>query len=152
MTRPQSPRRSTSAASPPRERADLVGLQLLGDEAGGPALVKSATHGGSLLQPAGDGVPGQPFDPGNRRQADALDSQRDDRVDRRSPVLETVIEGALGRRERVSAPVAAPFPGRGSVESIADDVAGLDVSAQRTRGIETASFLHCAWPLSMRVL
>ena len=130
-------------------------MQLLGDEAGGPTLVKSATHGGSSLQPAGDGVPGQPFDLGNRRQADALDSQRDDRVDRRSPVLETVIEGALGRRERVSAPdspVAAPFPGRGSVESIADDVAGLDVSAQRTRGIETVSFLHCAWALSMRVL
>ncbi len=54
---------------------------------------------------------------------------------------------AFRRRERLSAPdapVATPFPGCGSVESVADDACGLDVSVQRTRGVETAWFLHCA--------
>ena len=50
-----------------------------------------ATHGGSPLEPAGDGVPGQPFDPGNRRQTAPLDAQRDDTVERRSAMLEAVI-------------------------------------------------------------
>ena len=108
---------------------------------------KVATHGGSPLEPAGDGVPGQPFDPGSRRQTDPLDAQRDDTVERRSAMLEAVIGRAFRRRERLSAPdapVATPFPGCGSVESVADDACGLDVSVQRTRGVETAWFLHCA--------
>ena len=124
-----------------------LGLQLCGDEAGGPAVAKVATHGGSPLEPAGDGVPGQPFDPGNRRQTDPLDAQRDDTVERRSAMLEAVRRRAFRRRERLSAPdapVATPFPGCGSVESVADDACGLDVSVQRTRGVETAWFLHCA--------
>ena len=52
----------------------------------------------ALVQPSkqtGDGVPGQPFDPSDRRQADTLDAQRDDRVERRSTMLEPVIGGAL---------------------------------------------------------
>ena len=44
----------------------------------------SAPSGGSPLEPAGDGVPGQPFDPGNRRQTAPLDAQRDDAVERRA--------------------------------------------------------------------
>ena len=61
---------------------------------------------------ARDGVPGQPFDPGNRRQTDPLDAQRDDTVERRSAMLEAVIGRAFRRRERLSAPdapVATPF-------------------------------------------
>ena len=76
-----------------------------------------------------------------------LDAQRDDTVERRSAMLEAVIGRACRRRERLSAPdapVATPFPGCGSVESVADDACGLDVSVQRTRGVETAWFLHCA--------
>ena len=108
-------------------------MQLFDDEAGDPAVAKSTTHGGSPVEPAGDGVPGQPFDPGDRGQADALDSQRD-RVERRSAVLETVIGRAFRRRERLSAAdasVSTAFSGRGSVESVADDTFGLDVSVQR---------------------
>ena len=51
------------------ERTDLVGLQLFDDEAGDPAVVESTTHGGGPVEPAGDGVPGQPFDPGDRGRA-----------------------------------------------------------------------------------
>ncbi len=40
--------------------------------------VESTTHLGCLLKPAGDGVPGNPFDPGNRENADTLDSESDD--------------------------------------------------------------------------
>ena len=40
-----------------------------------------------------DAVPDQPFDPGDRGPADALDSERDDRGERRSPMLATVGEG-----------------------------------------------------------
>ena len=154
-TPPQSPRTPTLAGSFPRERADLVGLQLSGDEAGRPPVAKSATHRGGPLEPAGDGIPGQPFGPGDRRPADTLNAQRNNRVERCSAMLETVVGGALCRRERLSAldaSVSTPFPGRGSVESVADDVAGLDVSVQGTRGIETARFLHCAWALSSTVL
>ena len=118
---------------PPGERADLVGLQLFGGEAGDPAVAKSATHGGGALEPAGDGVPGPPFDPGDRRQTDPLNAQRDDRVERRTPMLEAV-GGPFRRRERLSAPhapVATPFPGCGSVESVADDAAGLGVFRAR---------------------
>ena len=139
----------------PRERADLVGLQLSGDEAGRPPVAKSATHRGGPLEPAGDGIPGQSFGPGDRRQTDTLHAQRDDRVERRSAMLEPVVGRTLCRRERLSAPhapVATPFSGRGSVESVADDACGLDVSVEGTRGIETAWFLHGAWGLSTTVL
>ena len=140
---------------PPRERADFVGLQFCSDEAGGPPLVKSTTHRSGPLEPAGDGVPSQSFDSGDRRQADPLDAECDDRVECRSAVLEPVVGRAFCRRERLSAAdasVAAPFPGRGSVESVADDASGRDVSGQRTRWIATARFLHGAWALSTREL
>ena len=152
LNRREHPRRP---GLPPGERADLVGLQLFGDEAGRPPVAKSATHRGNPLEPAGHGVPGQPFDPGDRRPTDTLNAQRDDRVERRPAMLEAVIGGTFRRRERLAAShaaVAAPFPGRGSVESVADDVAGPGVSVQRTLGIETAWFLHCAWALSAREL
>ena len=102
LNRREHPRRPRL---PPGERPDLVGLQLCGDEAGGPAVAKVATPGGRPLEPAGDGVPGQPVDPGNRRQTDPLDTQRDDTVERRSAMLEAVIGRAFRRRERLSAPV-----------------------------------------------
>ncbi len=54
-------------------------MQLSGDEAGRPPVAKSATHGGGPREPAGDGIPGQLFGPGDRRQADALDAKGDDR-------------------------------------------------------------------------
>ena len=107
LNRREHPRRPRL---PPGERPDLVGLQLCGDEAGGPAVAKVATPGGSPLEPAGDGVPGQPFDPGNRRQTDPLDAQRDDTVERRSAMLEEVIGRAFRRRERLSAPDAGDVP------------------------------------------
>ncbi len=100
-------------------------------------------------------IPGQPFGPGDRRQTDPLDAECDDRVERRSTMLETVVGRALRRRKRLSAsdaPVATPFSGCGSVESVADNACGRDVSGQRTRGIETAWFLHGAWALSTTVL
>ena len=62
-----------------RERANLVGLKLFGSEASDPSVIESTTHLGCLLEPAGDGVPGNPFDPGNRGNADTLDSESDDR-------------------------------------------------------------------------
>ena len=96
---------------PPGERADLVGLQLFGDEAGRPPVAKSATHRGSPLEPAGHGVPGQPFDPGDRRPTDTLNAQRDDRVERRPAMLEAVIGGTFRRRERLAAS-HAPVAGR----------------------------------------
>ena len=55
LNRREHPRRPPR---PPRERADLVGLQLCGDEAGGPAAATLATHDSGPLEPAGDGVPG----------------------------------------------------------------------------------------------
>ena len=57
FNRRENPRRP---GLPPSERADLVGLQLFGDEAGDPAVVKSTTHGGGPVEPAGDGVPASP--------------------------------------------------------------------------------------------
>ena len=52
-------------------------MKLFDDEAGNPAVAKSTTPGGGPFEPAGDDVPGQPFDPGDRGHADALDSERD---------------------------------------------------------------------------
>ena len=44
-----------------------------------------------------DGVPGNPFDPSNRGNADALNSERHDRIERSSPMLETVVGRAFRR-------------------------------------------------------
>ena len=110
-----------------RERANLVGLKLFGSEAGDPCVVESTTHLGCLLEPAGDGVPGNPFDPGNRGNADTLDSESDDPIESSSSMLETVVGRAFRRGERLSAlaaPVSTAFPGPGSVESVANDVSG----------------------------
>ena len=130
---------------PTGERADLVGLKLFDDEASTPALAKSTTHGGGSFEPAGDGVPGQPFDPGDRGQANALDSERDDGVERRAPMLETVVGCAVRRRERLSAPdapISTAFPGSRSVETVADEVPGTDASMDRTCGIGTSAILQ----------
>ena len=64
LNRREHPRRPSL---PPSERADFVGLQLLHREACGPPVAKSTAHGAGPLEPAGDGVPGQPFDSGDRR-------------------------------------------------------------------------------------
>ncbi len=74
-----------------RERANLVGLKLFGSEASDPCVVESTTHLGCLLEPAGDGVPGKPFGPGNRGNADTLDSESDDPIESSSSMLETVV-------------------------------------------------------------
>ena len=86
-----------------RERANLVGLKLFGSEAGDPCVVESTTHLGCLLKPAGDGVPGNPFDPRNRGNADTLDSESDDPIESSSSMLETVVGRAFRRGERLSA-------------------------------------------------
>ena len=127
-----------------RERANLVGLKLFGSEAGDPSVIESTTHLGCLLKPAGDGVPGNPFDPGNRGNADTLDSESDDPIESSSSMLETVVGRAFRRGERLSAlaaPVSTAFPGPGSVESVANDVSGTDFAPQRTCEIETSAIL-----------
>ena len=53
---------------------------------------------GCLLEPAGDGVPGNPFDPGNRGNADTLDSESDDPIESSSSMLETVVGACLSSR------------------------------------------------------
>ena len=138
-----------------RERANLVGLKLFGSEAGDPCLVESTTHLGCLLEPAGDGVPGNPFDPRNRGNADTLDSESDDFIESSSSMLETVVGRAFRRGERLSAlaaPVSTAFPGPGSVESVANDVSGTDFAPQRTCEIETSAILHFGSALTMREL
>ena len=138
-----------------RERANLVGLKLFGSEASDPCVVESTTHLGCLLKPAGDGVPGNPFDPGNRGNADTLDSESDDPIESSSSMLETVVGRAFRRRERLSAlaaPVSTAFPRPGSVESVANDVSGTDFAPQRTCGIETSAILHFGSALTRRKL
>ena len=138
-----------------RERANLVGLKLFGSEASDPCVVESTTHLGCLLKPAGDGVPGKPFGPGNRGNADTLDSESDDPVESSSSMLETVVGRAFRRGERLSAlaaPVSTAFPGPGSVESVANDVSGTDFAPQRTCEIETSAILHFGSALTMREL
>ena len=143
-----------------RERANLAGLKLaglklFGSEAGDPSVIESTTHLGCLLEPAGDGVPGNPFDPGNRGNADTLDSESDDPIESSSSMLETVVGRAFRRGERLSAlaaPVSTAFPGPGSVESVANDVSGTDFAPQRTCGIETSAILHFGSALTMRDL
>ncbi len=138
-----------------RERANLVGLKLFGSEAGDPSVIESTTHLGCLLEPAGDGVPGNPFDPGNRGNADTLDSESDDPIESSSSMLETVVGRAFRRGERLSAlaaPVSTEFSGPGSVESVANDVSGTDFALQRTCEIETSAILHFGSALTMREL
>ena len=138
-----------------RERANLVGLKLFGSEASDPSVVESTTHLGCLLEPAGDGVPGNPFDPRNRGNADTLDSESDDPIGSSSSMLETVVGRAFRRRERLAAlaaPVSRAFPGPGSVESVANDVSGTDFAPQRTCEIETSAILHFGSALTMREL
>ncbi len=79
-----------------------------------------------------------------RGQANALDSERDDGVERRAPMLETVVGCAVRRRERLSAPdapISTAFPGSRSVETVADEVPGTDASMDRTCGIGTSAIL-----------
>ena len=152
VDRRENPRRPGLAAG---ERADLVDLKLLNDDAGGPVVVESTTYVGGSVESAGDGVPGQPFDSGDRGYADALDSERDDRVEHHSAMLETVVGRAFRRRERLAAfdaPVSTTFSSRRSVESVADDAASPDFAMQRTFGVETAQLLHFAWALSTKEL
>jgi len=82
------------------EGANLVRPELLDSETGDPSVVETTACGGGLLQPASDGVPANPLDPSNRANADALNSESDDRVERSSSMLEAVVGRAFGRRER----------------------------------------------------
>ena len=137
------------------ERANLVGLKLFGSEASDPSVIESTIHLGCLLEPAGDGVPGNPFDPGNRGNADTLDSESDDYIESSSSMLETVVGRAFRRRERLSAlaaPVSTAFPGPRSVESVVNNASGTDCSIRRTCGIETSAILHFGSALTMREL
>ena len=138
-----------------RERANLVGLKLFGSEASDPCVVESTTHLGCLLEPAGDGVPGNPFGPGNRGNADTLDSESGDPIESSSSMLETVVGRAFRRGERLSAlaaPVSTEFPGPRSVESVVNNASGTDCSIRRTCGIETSAILHFGSALTMREL
>ena len=111
--------------------------------------IETTAHLGCPLEPARDGVPGNPLDPSNRGNADTLDSESDDRIKRSSSMLETVVGRAFRRSERLSAldaPVSTAFPGPRSVETVADDAPGTDFSVQRTLGVETAELLHFAGP------
>ena len=70
-------------------------------------------------------------------------------------MLETVVGRAVRRAEGLftpDAPVSAPFPGGGPVESTMDDRSGIDISVPRTLGVETAEFLHGAWAWSRKEL
>ncbi len=137
------------------EGANLVGLELLDAESTDSSAVETAASGRRLLEPARDGVPGNSLDPSNRGNADAFDSEGDDRVESSSSMLETLllVGRASRRRERLfalDAPVSTAFPGPRSVESVADDASGTGFSMQRTLGVETAQLLHFAWPFLMK--
>ncbi len=54
-------------------------------------MAEATTGGSGFLEPASDGVPGDPFDTSNRGDADALDSEGDHRVESRPSMLETVL-------------------------------------------------------------
>ena len=138
-----------------RERANLVGLKLFGSEASDPSVVESTTHLGCLLEPAGDGVPGNPFD----REITEMLTPSTLRAMTTSKVAlrccETVVGRAFRRGERLSAlaaPVSTAFLGPGSVESVANDVSGTDFAPQRTCEIETSAILHFGSALTMREL
>jgi hypothetical protein len=91
-------------------------LKLFDSESSDGSTVESTTHLGRLLKPAGDGVPSNAFDPGDRGSADTHNSESDDRVESSSSMLVTVVRRAFRRRERLSAlgaPVSAAFPDLG---------------------------------------
>ena len=68
---------------------------------GDPSVVESTTHLGCLLEPASNGVPGNPLDPGDPGNADTLDSESDDRVESSSSMLETVVRLKFpGRKDK----------------------------------------------------
>ena len=71
------------------ESANLVRLELLDGESGDRLVVESTTHLGCPLEPAGDGVPGNPLDPRDPGNADTLDSESDDHIESSSSMLET---------------------------------------------------------------
>ena len=73
--------------------------ETFGSEASDPSVIESTTHLGCLLEPAGDGVPGNLFDPRNRGNADTLNSESDDPIESSSSMLETVVGRAFRRRE-----------------------------------------------------
>ena len=127
------------------EGANLVCLELLDDEIGDRSPIEATARIGSLLKPARHGIPGETLDPSDREDADALDSEGDNRVESSSTVLKTVVRRAFGRRERLSAfnaSVSTAFPGSRSVETVADDVPGTDSSMERTCGIVTSAILQ----------
>jgi len=74
---PRGPRLSAG------EGTNLVGLEFLDSESGGPSLVEATARVGGPLKPASDGVPRDPFDASNRGDADTLDPQGDHRIERR---------------------------------------------------------------------
>ncbi len=114
-----------------------------------------ATYVWMLTNRKRHGVPGNPFDPGNRGNADTLDSESDDPIESSSSMLETVVGRAFRRRERLSAlaaPVSTAFPGPRSVESVVNNASGTDCSIRRTCGIETSAILHFGSALTMREL
>ena len=83
--------------------------------------------------------------PGDRGNTDTLDSERDDPVERRSPMLKPVVRRALGRGECLSArdaPGSTALPGSCSVETVVDDVPGTDASMDRTYRIGTSAIPH----------
>ena len=96
------------------ERANLVRLKLLDSESDGPSVVEATARIGCLLEPARHGVPPDTRDPSDRGDADALDSQCDDRVESSPSMLKTVVRRAFRRTQRLSAfntPVSTPSPG-----------------------------------------
>ena len=139
----------SGAALAADERVELIRLKLFDSDSRDRLAVETTAHLGCPLEPARDGVPGNPLDPSNRGNADTLDSESDDRIKGSSSMLETVVGRAFRRRERLSAldaPVSTAFPRPRSVETVADDASGTDFSVQRTLGVETAELLHFAGP------
>ena len=104
---------------------------------------------GGLFEPSSDGIPGDLLYPRDSRLVEALDAERGDFVEGRSPVLEAMIRCARIRAECLSAtqaPVSTTLPRVGVVEAVANDASG---SRRRARLVSTAETLHCSWTLSM---
>jgi hypothetical protein len=103
-------------------------------------VVEATARLGGLLEPARHGVPRETLEPSDRGDADALDSESDNLVERSPRMLEAVIRRAQRLRKRLStlnAAVSTAPPGPRSVETVADDASSTDLSMQRTIGIET---------------
>ena len=62
----------------PGERANLVRLEFLDDESDEPSAVQATPGVAGLVEPPSNGVPGDPFDAGDRTNADTFDSEGDD--------------------------------------------------------------------------